>query len=418
MRIFGISLDRNLLSDIRFTYFISALIAVSYFLFNFLDVEDSNVYFSRFNYLNGGDIFIYYNGQMAFLSQLIAYMLSGFPLFFQAFGYMASSLIIFIIFLSLLSKVVENNLLILILVCYLGAFFPLLFYNLTNSIWAGLFITALVPVLAYKENRALSWVDFFIVLIFSTSQAPVLVTFPLYLILLKKTGFDLKLTFLIFWILISSILILPNWSSERADLLFNLKENILIFLSDPINFFIPTISLKSDLPSRIVEFISFFGMITFFLINVLRKKVKDIDLGLILFALGILALSFSSKIYDNFFLGPRYFVPSMIVFMIFADPYLVKFKQTINFASIVSLLLVFAVFSERYLFDPSNRMNDLTNLLHGRDSNVLIERGGGWVIPLGPYSKEKSDCLMPAERSVDDRFLIYCGENVGEILFK
>ena len=55
MRIFGISLDRNLLSDIRFTYFFSAFIGISYFLFNFLDVEDSNVYSSRLNYLNDGD---------------------------------------------------------------------------------------------------------------------------------------------------------------------------------------------------------------------------------------------------------------------------------------------------------------------------------------------------------------------------
>ena len=155
MRISSFDLSSDSLSDIRFIYFISTLIAISYFLFNFLDVEDSNVYFSRLNYLKGGDVFIYYNGQLAFLSQLVAYLLSGFSPFLQAFGYMLFSLMSFVIFMFLLSKVVQNNLLILIFVCYLGSFFPLLFYNLTNSIWPGLFITALIPVLALKENRNL-----------------------------------------------------------------------------------------------------------------------------------------------------------------------------------------------------------------------------------------------------------------------
>ena len=63
-------------------------------------MEDSNVYFNRLNYLQGGDIFIYYNGQIALLSQLVAYSLSNFSPFFQAFGYMAFSLFSFILFIS------------------------------------------------------------------------------------------------------------------------------------------------------------------------------------------------------------------------------------------------------------------------------------------------------------------------------
>ena len=140
MKIFGIFSYRNLISDIRFTYFISALIGISYFLFNFLDVEDSNVYFSRLNYLNDGGIFIYYNGQLQFLSQLIAYLLTFFPPFLQAFGYLLFSLFTFMLFIFLLGRIIENKLLILIFVCYLGAFSPLLFYNIANSIWPCLFI--------------------------------------------------------------------------------------------------------------------------------------------------------------------------------------------------------------------------------------------------------------------------------------
>ena len=204
MKVFSFDVSSDLLSDIRFIYFLCALISVSYFLFNFLDVEDSNVYFSRLNYLSGGNVFIYYNGQMAFLSQLVAYLLSIFPLFIQAIGYMVFSLISFLIFINLLSRVVQNNLLILLFVCYIGAFFPLLFYNLTNSIWPGLLITALIPVVALKENRNLTWTEFFLVIIFCTSQAPVLTTLPLYLFLLNRNVFDLRIFFLIFWLLMFS----------------------------------------------------------------------------------------------------------------------------------------------------------------------------------------------------------------------
>ena len=418
MKIFGIFSYRNLISDIRFTYFISALIGISYFLFNFLDVEDSSVYFSRLNYLNDGDIFIYYNGQLQFLSQLIAYLLTFFPPFFQAFGYLLFSLLTFVLFIFLLGRIIENKLLVLIFVCYLGAFFPLLFYNIMNSIWPCLFITALIPVVAYRENRQLDWRDFFLVLIFSTSQAPVLVVLPIYLILFRKTGSDFKLFFLIFWILIFSTLILPNWNSERADLLLNLQTNILFFFTDPLSFFTPSFILKSDPPSRLVEFISFFGMIIFFFINLIRKKVEEIDLGLLLFAGGILALSFSSKIYDNFFIGPRYFVPSMIVFMIFVEPFIFKFNKILKFISYSSILLVFIVFADRYIENVDNKMDDLVHLFKGQESNKIIERGGGWVVPLGEYSKQKSDCSIPAERLEGDKFLIYCGDELGEILLR
>ncbi len=418
MSILNFNNYKNTLSNLNFIYLLSLLVAFFYFIFNFLDVEDSNVYFSRFNYLSDGDIFIYYNGQIAFLSQLVAYSLSNFPPFLQAFGYMAFSLISFILFISLLSKIVRNNLLILIFVCYLGAFFPLIFYNLTNSIWTGLFITALVPVIALKENRPLNWFEFSLVFVFSTSQAPVLVSLPLYLLLLKKTGLDYKVVFIIFWILLLSLYFLPNWDSERADMLVTLKENFFFFLSNPINYFIPQISLKSDLPSRLAEFISFFGMSFVFLIKVLKKEMKAIDLGLMLFALGILFLSFSSRVSETFFIGPRYFVPTMIVFIILIEPYLLRLKGVVSLMSTLSVLMVFVVFSDRYFFDPFTKLADFKNLLIKQESNIVIDRGAGWIVPLGSYSKQKTDCKIPEERNEGDKFLIYCGEGKGEILIK
>ena len=418
MNNFSFLSNGNFLSETRFINFIIALVGISYFLFNFLAVEDSNVYFSRLNYLEGGDIFIYYNGQIHLLAQFVAYILSIFPPLFQAIGYTLFSLVTFILFISLLYKIVENKLLVLILICYLGAFFPLLFYNLTNSIWPSLFITALVPAVAYKEKRSLGWTDFFIVLIFSTSQAPSLVTLPLYFILLKRTGFDLKLSFLIIWIFILSSLILPNWNSARADLYSNLQANIYSFLIDPVDFLTPSLSLKSDLPSRIVEVISFFGMFIIALINLIKRKLEGIDIGLFLFAFGIFLLSFSSKIYDNFFIGPRYFVPSMIVFLIFIDPYLKNLEKPLKFIASLSILLVIVIFSDRYLMEKNNRIEDLVSLAQFQESKVIIDRGGGWAVALGPFSKFKSDCTIPVERSVEDRFLIYCGDGEGEILLK
>jgi hypothetical protein len=303
-------------------------------------------------------------------------------------------------------------------VCYLGTFFPLLFYNLTNSIWSGLFITALIPVVALKEDRNLTRTEFLIVIIFCTSQAPVLTTLPLYLFLLKKYQFDLKLLFLIFWLLFFSLFLLPNWGSQRADMLLIMKENIVYFFSNPLSFLVPNISLKSDLPSRFFEFISFFGMITIFLINLFKKHLKDFDIGLILFALGILALSFGSRISETFFIGPRYFLPSMIFFIILIQPYLVNMKKLMNLFSIMSILLVCIVFSERYLLDQSSKIKDILSLTQGQDANVVIDRGGGWVVPLGQFSRDKQECSNLLQRSEKDKFLIFCGEGEGEILLK
>ena len=47
------------------TYSIPLISFFIYFYFNFLEVEDSNVFFNRANYLNS-DVLYYYNGQIHF----------------------------------------------------------------------------------------------------------------------------------------------------------------------------------------------------------------------------------------------------------------------------------------------------------------------------------------------------------------
>jgi hypothetical protein len=211
---------------------------------------------------------------------------------------------------------------------------------------------------------------------------------------------------------------MPNWNSERADMSFILKENLFFFLSNPISFFIPQIVLKSDLPSRLVEFVSFFGMSFIFLVKVFKKDIEQLDFGILLFALGILFLAFSSRLSETFFIGPRYFVPSMIFFIILVEPYLLKLTRVVNLISILSIFIVLVVFSDRYLLDPVNRLKDFKDLFIESGPNVVIDRGGGWIIPLGSFMRQKNDCNVYENRSNEDKALIYCGEGKGEILLK
>ena len=108
----------------------------------------------------------------------------------------------------------------------------------------------------------------------------------------------------------------------------------------------------------------------------------------------------------------------MIFFIILVGPYLIYLSRIKIVISVFSILLVFLVFSERYLFGESSRINDLYSLMEGQDANVVIDRGGGWIIPLGEFSRDKQECLKTVTRSEKDRFLIFCGEGEGEILLK
>ena len=65
-----------------------------------------------------------------------------------------------------------------------------------------------------------------------------------------------------------------------------------------------------------------------------------------------------------------------------------------------------------------NKLRDFKNLLIRQESNVVIDRGAGWIVPLGAYSKLKTDCKIPLDRKEGERVLIYCGEGKGEILLK
>ena len=89
-----------------------------------------------------------------------------------------------------------------------------------------------------------------------------------------------------------------------------------------------------------------------------------------------------------------------------------------NLTSIMSIVLVFVVFSERYLVDEGSKIKDFRSLILGQDANVVIDRGGGWVVPLGQFSRDKIECSNLIKRSAEDKFLIFCGEGEGEILLQ
>ena len=136
------------------TYFLAVIVALSYFVMNFLDVEDGHTLFTRVNYLEGTSVFIYYNGYISFPQHSFAYLLSFTTPFFQAFGYMLFALLSFLYLITLLQKLVKNDFLVLIFVAYLASFLSLHFYSLTNSIWQQVIITALLPAVIMKNNES------------------------------------------------------------------------------------------------------------------------------------------------------------------------------------------------------------------------------------------------------------------------
>ena len=89
-------------------FIIPLLVSVVYFFFNFFDVEDSYLYFSRVNYLDG-PIFVYYNGHIQFLSQLLAYLLSSMSPLIQAVTYTIFALASLMFMITLLFKLINNK---------------------------------------------------------------------------------------------------------------------------------------------------------------------------------------------------------------------------------------------------------------------------------------------------------------------
>ena len=98
------------------TYSIPLISFFIYFYFNFLEVEDSNVFFNRANYLNS-DVLYYYNGQIHFNAQILA-KLSLFAAIFQALIYGLYCLISFYIVLILLNKIVRQEFCLLYVYMY------------------------------------------------------------------------------------------------------------------------------------------------------------------------------------------------------------------------------------------------------------------------------------------------------------
>ena len=116
-------------------YIIPLITFLIYFYFNFLEVEDSNVFFNRANYLDSS-FFYYFNGQIHFNAQILANIVSILSPLLQALFYGLYCLVSFYIILILLRKILEREY-ILLYVIYVCSFYTLFIYNLANSLWSA-----------------------------------------------------------------------------------------------------------------------------------------------------------------------------------------------------------------------------------------------------------------------------------------
>ncbi len=392
------------------------LVSAVYFFFNFLDVEDSYLYFSRVNYLDG-PIFVYYNGHIQFLSQLLAYLSSPMTPLMQAANYAIFSLASVMLMIFLLFKLIRNKYLLIIYISYIAIFFSLVFYNLANSIWIGLLISGLIPYYLIKKKKEAGLLLPAFAFIFALSFPVTILAIPLYLALFAEGRSRIFSLIMILWLLVLPLYFLTNWESGRTDMLVNLSNNLGNLFSEPYNFFYPDLVLKSDLPSRLAEFISFFGMFIIVFIKFYRKNLDLADFTLFLLAFGVVFLAFVSKTHDNFFMGPRYFLPSMMVFLIFLDSLLRNNLLFVRLISIVSLILVIASINERYFPIDQKKFQDFSFLVQGFIANEKIDRGGGWIVPLRATNYNLSSCKVLDKESNHELF-IFCDDRLGEIPLK
>ena len=123
-------------------YFITLSTFLIYFYFNFLDLEDSDVFFNRANYLNSS-FFYYYNGQIHPNAQILANLTSIFPPYLQALLYSFYCLFSFCLVLFLLNKIIQKEYLLLYVI-YVCSFYTVLIYNVANSLWTAILIGYLI----------------------------------------------------------------------------------------------------------------------------------------------------------------------------------------------------------------------------------------------------------------------------------
>lgn len=411
----------RLLNSIKIEYLIYLvliLVFLSYSYVNFLFVEDSVVYFNRSNYLSA-NMFFYYNGHIQIFPQLISFLVSYFSPVLQVIFYSLYSFTCFIFFIYILNKLVADKKVLFLFVCYICSFFTVLIYNLANTNWTGLLITALYPILIFRSNNNISIIQFLILLFFSLSNLLSILTIPIYLFCFYLSKFkDIKIIFIIFWIIFFSFAMI-NFSSDRSDLLQNLNNNFVYIFSNFFSFFIPNINLISDIPSRITELSSFIGLIVLFFViykSNFDKILKFEFISLLIFSFSILLLAFLSREVNSFYVGPRYFLAIVVIFFIYVSYYTYKLKYFLLIMCIFSFLTIPLTIYKRHFENFNNETDFFKYLLKGKKVNHIINRDEHWDIILMNLNIQTDLCTKNIkEENIDER-IIFCSDNDGYIL--
>lgn len=391
-----------------------------YFYFNFLEVEDSNVYFNRANYLNS-NVLYYFNGQIHFNAQILAKLTSFFPPLLQAFIYGLYCLISFYIVLILLNKIVRQEF-CLLYVIYVCSFYTLLIYNVANSLWTSITISFLILYLIILKKIKFNNLYFFTLIYFlSSSVASVVLLLPV-IYLIFKSEYKIKFTIIFFWIIITSFFIFPNWGSDRTDVVNNLSQNFFFLRNNFYLFFQPEFNLLSDIPSRILELSSFLGILIILVLN-FKKKINFYDLIIISCGYGLIFLAFMGRVNDNIFIGQRYYVLIIITFILYFDQSFKINKKFLNILIIFSILVWPSTFIKRFgnKFDEANQ--NFKALIKGYDTETIIKRSDKWAVHLTKRKFNEKDCKIPDNKnsfepskfSTNKTLFIYCSDDLGLI---
>ena len=392
-----------------------------YFYFNFLEVEDSNVFFNRANYLDS-DVLYYFNGQIHFNAQILAKLTSFLPPFLQALIYGLYCLISFYIILILLNKIVRQEF-CLLYVLYVCSFYTLLIYNVANSLWTSISISFLILYLIILKKIKFNNLYFFTLIYFlSSSVASVVLLLPV-IYLIFKSEYKIKFTVILFWIIITSFFIFPNWDSDRTDIVNNLSQNISFLINKFYLFFMPKFNLLSDIPSRILELSSFLGIMLILVLNLKKKKINIRDLIIISCGYGLIFLAFMGRLNDDIFIGQRYYVLLIITFILYFDQSFKIKTKFLNFIIIFAIVLWPATIIKRFhnKFDEANQ--NFRALIKGYDSETIIQRSDKWAIHLTKKKFNEKDCKIPNNKNSFDpskfssnkTLFIYCSDNLGLI---
>ena len=399
-------------------FFIPIIVSLIYLFYNFLEVEDSNVFFNRYNLLENPSIFFYYNGHKHIAPQLIAFTSSFFSPLQQIFFYFLYTILNFIFIIFLLKKIIHEKLLIFFII-YISSFFTLLLYNLANTIWLSVSIAYLIYYLINKNIIKFNKLYFLIMFIsLSASQASIVMLPIIFYTFIKKNNFKYYHLILFFWTLVLCIFVMPNWDSERTNIFQNLYQNFIYFVDHPLTFFFPKVNFLSEVFIYSFKFLSLFFL--FFVL--IKKKLPLFDYLFILTGYFLILLAVLSKNTQTLFVSQRYFTLLFICFLIYFNNYYflnlnLTYKKIINATLLLFFLLVPLTISKRFNGKFNNSLNDLLQLQYGMKSNININRSAHWNIFLLEKKFKYSDCK---KNNSDDNVLkiIYCDDTNGEIKIK